>query len=74
MTAAVLLTPPAMGAIAVIRIAGPDARAVVARLASSRRVPSLAAGQTARTNLVHRDDLLDDALDVLETALTSGSR
>jgi tRNA modification GTPase len=67
MTAAVLLTPPAMGAIAVIRIAGPDARAVVARLASSRRVPSLVAGQTARTNLVHGDDLLDDALAVCIT-------
>lgn len=62
MSAAVLLTPPAMGAIAVIRIAGSDARTILMHLASSPRVAALRAGQTARTNLVRESDILDDAL------------
>jgi tRNA modification GTPase len=64
MTAAVLLTPAGVGAIAVVRVAGPGAREVVARLATSGRVAGLLPGQTARTDLGHKGDLLDDALAV----------
>jgi tRNA modification GTPase len=64
MTAAVLLTPAGVGAIAVVRVAGAGAREVVARLAASARVGGLSVGQMARTDLVHKGDVLDDALAV----------
>ncbi len=62
MTYATLLTPPTLGAIAVIQIAGPDATQVVAGMATNPRVPTLAPRQTARSDLAESGDILDDAL------------
>ncbi|WP_122466309.1 tRNA uridine-5-carboxymethylaminomethyl(34) synthesis GTPase MnmE [Brevundimonas lutea] len=53
-----LATPPGRGAIAVIRLSGPDSRVVLERLGAGSLTPRLASLRT----LVHAGEHLDDAL------------
>ncbi|HVS70877.1 MAG TPA: GTPase [Phycisphaerae bacterium] len=64
MTLVMRMTARGMGAIAVLRVAGPEARQIIARFSgtAASRVQSLRPGEAARLQLTEGDESLDDAL------------